>query len=267
MGRVLLVFDRKHHAEKALKILHPEHCDKRWLTARFIREANATKMLDHPGVVKFHGAYNRDGQLFYTMEYVPGKNLRVYLAKAGRLSLGSAVRILCLLARALDYTHRFTIHRDISPENIMVVPDGSVRLIDFGLTRLNNDEENLTIAGTSLGKIEYHAPEQDVDASTVDGRADIYPLGIMLFEMLTGERPDGDLRVTRFRPELPRLCDEVVRLTLARNPDERFHTAHAFHDALLGAYEESKRGPRRRSWFSFEGLGRLLGRVRRRRPR
>lgn len=241
MGRVFLVHDRKDGREKALKMLHPEHMGKDWLTARFIREAKVTRLLDHPGVVKLYGAYRRNGTLFYTMEYVPGKNLRAYLGKTGTLNFASTVHILCLVARALDYTHQFAIHRDLSPENIMVVPDGSIRIIDFGLTRLNNDEERLTLSGTGLGKIQYHAPEQDIDASKVDTRADVFPLGVMMHEMLTGQRPDPDVPVSVLRPGIPAACDDLLRETLAEDPEGRLPTARAFHDRLLAIYEESRR--------------------------
>ena len=241
MGTVYLVHDRKHKREMALKTLHRELLDKPWVTARFFREAKATRMLDHPGVVKIYGTYKSAEDLFYTMEYVRGKNLRSYMHKVGRLELSSVVHVLGMLSRALDYTHRFTIHRDVSPENIMVRKDGAIKLIDFGLARLNDDEEELTIAGTGLGKAQYHAPEQGIDASTCDHRADVYPLGVMFFELLTHKRPDGELRLTKLVPQLPPSCDGLVLNALAENPDERFPSAKAFHDALLAVYEDSKR--------------------------
>ena len=240
MGTVYLVHDRKHKRKMALKTLHRELLDKPWVTARFIREAKATRLLDHPGVVKIFGTYRSDEDLYYTMEYIRGRNLRSYLHKVGHLELSGAVHVLGMLSRALDYTHRFTIHRDISPENVMVQPDGVIKLIDFGLARLNDDEEELTIAETGLGKAQYHAPEQGTDASTCDNRADIYPLGVILFELLTHRRPDGELRLTKLLPKLPPSCDTLAMKTLAEDPNERFPSARAFHDALLAVYQEHK---------------------------
>jgi eukaryotic-like serine/threonine-protein kinase len=240
MGTVYLVHDRKHKRKMALKTLHRELLDKPWVTARFIREAKATRLLDHPGVVKIFGTYKNPEDLFYTMEYIRGRNLRSYLHKVGHLELSGAVHVLGMLSRALDYTHGFTIHRDISPENIMVQPDGVIKLIDFGLARLNDDEEELTIAETGLGKAQYHAPEQGTNASTCDHRADIYPLGVILFELLTHKRPDGELRLTKLLPNLPPSCDALAMRTLAEDPAERFPSAREFHNALLDVYMEHK---------------------------
>ena len=271
MGTVDLVYDHKHQREIALKKLHRDLLGKPWITARFAREARITRTLDHPGVVQLHGAYKHGDDLFYTMEFIPGRNLRSYLTKVGAMDLASVVHVLGLLARALDYTHRFTIHRDVSPENVMVMPDGAIKLIDFGLTRPNNDTDRMTLANSSLGKIEYHAPEQGLDAASVDQRADLYPLGVMFFEMLTHERPDGELHITKFRPDLPHSSDAFVRHALAKDPADRFPSARAFHDALLHLYEESKQPPeggppgRRKGFMALGKAFRALRRVLKRR--
>lgn len=167
------------------------------------------------------------------MEYVEGKSLRQSLQERGRFQMKTVVRILSLVADALEHAHRFTIHRDLSPENIMLVPDGSVRLLDFGLAKLDDNYKDLTSVGTNLGRIEYMAPEQQINASTVDVRADIYPLGIMFFELLVGRRPKFNEKITDLCPELPCEAIEFMRKTTDPDPDKRMHTVGAFRDELL----------------------------------
>jgi serine/threonine-protein kinase len=171
------------------------------------------------------------------MEYVEGKTLRRWLSEQKRLDFGSAARVLCLVADALEHAHRITIHRDLSPENIMVLADGSVRLLDFGLAKLDDKFKGLTMVGANLGKLMYMAPEQELDAAGVDHRADLYSLGVIFFEVLVGRTPLPGRKIRDFRPELPPETDDFIRRALARKPEDRFSSAREFREALLQLYK------------------------------
>jgi len=240
MGKVFLVKDTQTGRQLAMKVLRNRWMYNERVIARFTREVEALRQLDHPCISKIYDAQREGEVLFYTMEYVEGKSIREWLHQRGKLNFGSVVRVLCLVAHALEHAHRVTIHRDISPDNIMVLSDGTVRLLDFGLAKLNDAFQGLTMVGVNMGKIQYNAPEQRINAAGVDHRADIYPLGVMFFEMLTGQLPDGKHSMAELRPELPPGCDAFANKAMAANPDERFATAGEFHAALLELYNRSE---------------------------
>ncbi len=239
MGEVYLVLDHATGQEVALKTLHNKYGTSRHAVARFVREVKLARRLNHPGIVKIYDAQKWQGTLFFTMEYLHGKSLRRWLQQRPRLDFASTVRVLCLTASALEHAHRITIHRDLSPENIMLLQDGSVRLFDFGLAKLD-DQLNLTETGANLGKLKYMAPEQEMNASEVDHRADLYSLGVIFFEMLAGNTPMPGQRITDFRPDLPPEADLFLVKALAREPENRFSSAREFHDALLHLYKLDK---------------------------
>ncbi len=237
MGKVFLVHDKQSSQKLALKLMRAQYQHNQRAIARFLREVEAVRQLNHPCIVKIFDAQVEGEQLFYTMEYVDGRSVRDWLMKKGPLSFGNTVRILALIADALEHAHKITIHRDLSPDNVMVCRDGSVRLMDFGLAKLTDDQTPLTMVGANLGKIQYSAPEQRKNAAGVDKRADIYPLGIMFFEMLIGRRPQSGDKLSKLRPDLPKECDEFLDKATAYNPDERFQSAKEFRDALMDLYK------------------------------
>ena len=237
MGMVFLVNDQISHRDFALKTMLPKILDHKKAKVRFIREVNLLMQLNHPGIMRVYDARKWNDILFYVMEYVEGKSLRQSLQEEGRFPLKTVVRILSLVADALEHAHRVTIHRDLAPENIMLVPDGSVRLLDFGLAKLDDKFKDLTGAGTNLGRIEYIAPEQQMNASKVDARADIYPLGIMFFELLVGRRPKFNEKIADLCPELPYETIEFMRKTTNPDPNKRFHDVSAFRDELLRVHK------------------------------
>ena len=233
VGRVFVARDHKTGQDIALKVLHPRYASTHDGMARFAREAALVRQLDHPGIVKLHETHNWNGVLFHTMEYVRGKTLRRWLYERRQLDFGSAVRVLCLVADALQHAHRITIHRDLSPENIMVLPDGSVRLLDWGLAKLNDQFEGITASGSSLGKFMYMAPEQELDAASVDYRADLYSLGVVFFEILVGRPPLSGRKICDFCPHLPPETDDFLQKALARKPEDRFSSAYEMRGAML----------------------------------
>jgi len=268
MGMVYLAKDHLTDHQIAFKTLLPEYASNRRAVQRFIQEVNAVRRLDHPCIVKIYDARQLDNLLYYTMEYVEGKSLREWMQRKKRFGLGSTVRVLSLLANALEHAHEYTIHRDISPENVMVMANGNVKLLDFGLAKLTDATSSFTRIGVSLGKIQYSSPEQRLDAKNVDQRADIYSLGVMFYEMLSRQLPKGDPEeLTSLVPELPPECDSFVAKAMAENPDDRFSNAKEFRQALARLYEISKmdrgavRAQARANHAQSNGRA-LIGRVR-----
>lgn len=247
MGMVYHAHDWKLQRDVALKTLLPKYARNSQAVRRFNREVAAAQQLDHPCVVKIFDARKHENTLFYTMEYLDGKSLRdLMIAREQRgqhMGLGSTVRVLCLICHALEHAHLYTIHRDVSPENVMVLPNGDVKLLDFGLAKLTTIDADLTRIGISLGKIQYGAPEQREDAKNVDLRADIYSLGIMLYEMLSGKFPLGGKKLTELAKELPPECDTIISMSTANNPADRYSSAKEFRIALQTMYQRMNGDP------------------------
>jgi serine/threonine-protein kinase len=202
-----------------------------------MREVETAQQLDHKCIIKMYECQQVEGLLFYTMEYIEGISLFHWMHKRGKMGLGSVVRVLSLLCHALEHAHTITIHRDISPDNVMVLKDGSIKLMDFGLAKLTNVESNLTMIGVSLGKQQYMAPEQRISAADVDYRADLYSIGVMFFELLTGELPSSKNSFSALRPDLPAECDEFAKKAMAHDPAGRFQSARDMREALMYLYK------------------------------
>ncbi|MBI2421788.1 MAG: serine/threonine protein kinase [Candidatus Hydrogenedentes bacterium] len=244
-GEVFLVHDTHSGREVALKRLWHEHLSKPRITARFAREVQITRKMDHPAIVKVRDAAHDGEDLFFTMDVVDGVNLRTWMYMHGRSSVEAAVRVAGMAARALDHGHRHTIHRDVSPENIMVSPSGAITLIDFGLAKRHGCTEGLTIVNTPLGRREYSAPEQERNASSVNLGADLYPLGVVFYEMLTQQRTRVAQAMEAARPDVGKHFDAFLSRALAEDAGERYPSARELHDDLLGAYcryQDSKHG-------------------------
>lgn len=238
MATVYLAVDRRLDREVALKVMHPhlaEGASGADFQARFRREARAAARLTHPGLV---GVLDQgvDGETSYlAMEYVDGSNLRRRLTEEGPLSVDDALRTTEAVLEALSVAHRAgLVHRDIKPENVLIAQDGRVKVADFGLARAVT-EATYTATGTVLGTVAYLAPEL-VARGASDARTDVYAVGILLFEMLTGTQPytgttpiqvayqhvHSDIPAPSERvPWLPTEIDELVESLAAREPDER----------------------------------------------
>jgi TolB-like protein/Flp pilus assembly protein TadD len=257
MATVYLAQDLRHDRPVALKVLHPELAHALG-PERFLQEIKLAARLQHPhilGVLDSGEASTGEsggGRLWFTMPYVDGESLRDRLRRERQLPLEDALRITTEVALALDFAHRHgVIHRDVKPENILLC-DGQALVADFGIGRalgMSAPGEGLTETGVVVGTPAYMAPEQAAGERTLDGRTDIYSLGVVLYELLAGEPPhtgptmqavlarrfSGELpRVRQFRPSVPEQIEQALQKALALVPADRFATAAAFARALSG---------------------------------
>jgi serine/threonine protein kinase len=246
---VYLVIDHALGREVALKVIRASYAHGDEALARLQREARLVAQLQHPNIVKLYGTRQfPDGSMVLLMEHVAGRNLKELLREKGRLPVGRAVAIMRDVASALAYAHRRRIvHRDVKPENIYIDDEvGMARLADFGVARPWDRDTRLTLPGESLGTPAYMSPEQ-IDNAEVDGRSDVYSLGMVGYEMLAGEHPwDGenlysvifkqkneDLPpLSERRPGVPRVLVETLERALHKDPDQRWESADAFLEQL-----------------------------------
>ncbi len=235
MGRIYRVFDKVLGEEVALKTLLPDHTGDKVILDRFFNEAKIARSLSHPSIVRVHDI-GRAGEVVYiSMELLKGKSLRQMLDQVPpgqRLPIAGILRMFDALCAALDYAHRFTIHRDIKPENVMILENGSVKLMDFGISKLMSNP-NITSASLVMGTPHYMAPEQLKNTSTVDARADIYSVGVMLYEVLTGDRPAGLAKpASNIRGEVPAALDPIIERCCQLDPAKRFQNAEELRAVL-----------------------------------
>jgi len=248
----------------ALKLLVPALAGDPEFRARFLREMRVAAAIDHPNIVPIYRAGEDRGLLYLAMRYVHAADLRGVLAAEGRLEPGRALAILDQVAKALDAAHaRGLVHRDVKPGNILLAPpvlDGDpehVYLVDFGLARFDLDDRSLGGAGSFLGTPRYAAPEQAA-GRPVDGRADGYALGCVLYECLTGQPPfpggSGEAvllahleaippRVTTLRPDLPPVIDQVIARAMAKATADRYPSCRALLTAARQALTPTRRAP------------------------
>jgi tRNA A-37 threonylcarbamoyl transferase component Bud32/tetratricopeptide (TPR) repeat protein len=237
MALVYLAWDRQHDCEVALKVLRPE-LSASLGPARFLQEIKTAARLRHPYIRKLHDSGQAGDLLYYTMPYVEGESLRERLQREGQLPVADALRIAREVAEALHHAHaKGIVHRDIKPENILF-EGGHALVSDFGIAlAISEADSRNTGSGVVLGTLEYMSPEQASGKSELDSRTDIYSLGLVLYEMLTGQVPRLDVDGTaktleRLRPEVATRVSEVVKHALASNPDDRYANAGDFADAL-----------------------------------
>ncbi len=235
MGAVYHVKDRHLGLEKALKVMLPSLLASETARQRFRSEVAISQQLSHDNIVRVHdlAADKRRGFYFFTMEYVEGKTLhRVLQERGGRLPVDEALDITRQLCDALEYAHQNTIHRDLKPQNIMIRPDGAIKVLDFGLAKLMSPGR-LTKSSMALGTAYYQAPEQSIHLRELDARADIYSLGVVLYQMLTGEIPVGAVGLpSRVAAGVPKSLDSVVMCCLQPRAEDRYESAAALRDAL-----------------------------------
>lgn len=257
MSNVFLTEDVRSGRVVALKLLAPRVVADETHRLRLLREAHAVASLKHPNITRLYEADQFQDQPYIAMEYVEGESVSDRLA-SGAFPLAEAVWIAAEVASALVAAHAAGIvHRDIKPSNIILQPDGHVKVMDFGLAKFDavEDEQdtedtgqmrNLTARGTILGTVHYMCPEQ-AHGDSVDNRGDIFSLGVVLYEMLTGLAPFRGAQTftvlkliiqaspepsTIYRPDVPPELDAIVRKAMAKFPADRFQSAAEMESAL-----------------------------------
>lgn len=245
----------------AIKILHPHLTGDEDFEARFRREARAVAALEHPNILRVYDFDTQEGVAFLVMEYLEGttlkERLRDLVGQGGRMDLKEVGRIVCALADALDHAHRQgVVHRDIKPSNVIITANARPVLTDFGIARMV-DSTVITESGGTLGTPAYMSPEQG-KGEPGDARSDIYALGVMLYQLCTGQLPfDADTpyaiilkHITAplppprtVRPDLPEVIERVILKALAKNPNDRFQAAGELNRALHDAIELGQAAP------------------------
>jgi serine/threonine protein kinase len=267
MGEVWRATDAQLDREVAIKVLPEKVASDAETLERFRREAKAIAALNHPNIVTIHSVEQADGVHFLSMEMVEGKSLDRMLSASG-FDLESLLDVAIQIADALASAHeKGVVHRDLKPANVMVTSDGRVKVLDFGLAKLAQQEEGeetqlMTQAGMVLGTVPCMSPEQ-VQAKTVDQRSDIFSLGIVLYEMATGERPfrgDNPASVisavlkehppvlTAVKRELPNHLGRIVRRCLEKDPERRYQSTKDLRNDLKGLRDELTSGELWPAW-------------------
>jgi Tol biopolymer transport system component len=250
MATVYLARDVRHSRRVALKVLRPD-LGAVLGVERFLSEIRVTANLQHPNLLPLFDSGDAEGLLFYVMPYIAGESLRSKLTREKQLPVDEAIHIATAVASALDYAHRHgVIHRDLKPQNILL-HEGQPLVADFGIALAVSvaGGDRITQTGLSLGTPQYMSPEQAPGDRVIDGRTDVYSLGAVTYEMLTGEPPHTgstgqaiiarilteqvrSIRVTR--ASVPEHVDAAVMRALEKLPADRWHTAHDFAEALTG---------------------------------
>jgi eukaryotic-like serine/threonine-protein kinase len=222
---------------------------------RFRTEARSAARLQHPNIVSVYDS-DRDGDIaFLVMEYIQGDDLKHHLDKGIRYSLEQSLKMIRDLLSALDYAHKQGIvHRDVKPANLLIEPGGRVKLTDFGVARIQDSGEATRTQGSMVGTLKYMSPEQ-VQGQKIDSRADLFSVGVVLYQLLTDKRPfdgDNDFSIihqiightpappSSFNARLPSAIDAVVARSLAKDRDQRFATARDFATALQSAIRRAE---------------------------
>jgi len=264
MGRLLLALDTRLQRRVVLKFLSDHLREDESARRRFERESNALAALNHPNIVTIHAVEELEGRLFLVMEWIEGAPLNELLLRDG-LPLERCLEVMLPVTLAVAAAHRAGIvHRDLKPGNVMVRSDGVIKVVDFGLAKMEQQtvvgpapkESAVTRQGIVVGTIPYMSPEQ-LEASPADTRSDVFALGVMLFEIVTGRLPfpgasdasiasailrDQPPRLPVLKAELPAELDAIVQRCLSKEPAQRFQDAAAVHVALTALQRQSQTG-------------------------
>jgi tRNA A-37 threonylcarbamoyl transferase component Bud32 len=270
MGSVYKGIDTMLDRDVAIKALRPELVSQTSIVERFRKEAVTLAKLNHPNIATLYQLIREGNELYMVLEYVKGESLDEILRRRGWLETDEFIPVFCQILDGIDHAHELgIIHRDIKPGNMMLTETGQLKVLDFGIARLLGSSR-MTRAGNIIGTLEYMAPEQ-VRGLETDARSDIYALGMMLYEVLTGRAPfdtENEFELMKLqtetlpepprslKPAIPEAVDEAIMRSVQKDPDQRFQTAGDFREAFLDA-GFAGRGAMRRP--TGPGLGRGAG--------
>ena len=256
MSSVYRAHDRLLDRKVALKILHAHYGTDDTYVARFRHEARAVAALSHPNIVTVIDRGDQDGRQFIVFEYVEGENLK-RLVERGPAPITTVLELGLQIARGLSFAHQHgLVHRDVKPQNVLLNGSGEAKVTDFGIARSMSVQHGMTQTGTVLGTSDYIAPEQ-AQGRPVDEQSDVYSLGVVLFELLTGKVPfpgenfvavamrhinEPPPSVRDLRPEVSPSLDAAVRRAMAKEPGDRFPTMRAFCEELDACLAEVRGG-------------------------
>jgi len=275
MSQVFLARHRFHGGLVAIKVLAEHLADDPSIVSRFQREARMTASLgNHPNIVPVFDIGEGNGLYFLVMQFIPGEDLAHYLKREGRLTLPQAANVVAQVAEALSCAEtKRIVHRDLKPANMLLDENGRIKLLDFGISRIADLSDGLTRPGESMGTPYYMSPEQ-IRGETCDIRSDLYSLGVVFFELLTGKRP-FDLESTVgiqmahlstvapslqiYDPELPAACDVIVQRLLAKLPEDRYQSTAELLSTLVAHGASPNAGELRPAVET--GLSELIARV------
>src|SRR3954453_23727860 len=254
MGVVYLARILALNRRVALKLIAPDLAADEGFRERFKQESMTAASIDHPNVIPIYHAGEEGGQLYITMLYVEGTDLRALIAQRGKLDPALAAQLISQTAAALDAAHaRGLVHRDVKPANVLISGDGEYHayLTDFGLTKHAESQSGMTKTGMFVGTLDYIAPEQ-LQGKQLDARADVYALGCVLYQTLTGNVPyprdtepakiwahmsEPPPSVTQQRADVPPQFEQIVNRAMAKDPNERYLSAGDLGRASLAASE------------------------------
>jgi serine/threonine protein kinase len=247
MGSVFKGVDLMLEREVAIKMLRPELAQQPNVVERFRTEAVTLAKLNHPNVATLHSFFRQGEDFFMVMEFVRGETLDDLIKTQGAMQCDRAVELFCMALEGIDHAHKMgIIHRDIKPANMMLTETGSIKVMDFGIARVLGTDR-LTKVGHLIGTVEYMSPEQ-VRGEETDARSDIYSLGILLYEMLTGRVPfnstseyelmrcqieDAPTPPRTFAPQMPLAVEQGIMRALAKNREARYQSASEFRETLI----------------------------------
>lgn len=259
MANVYLAHDTILDRDVAVKILRGDLADDEKFVRRFQREAISASSLSHPNIVEMYDVGEDDGQYYIVMEYVEGKTLKSLVKRRGALTLPEVIDIMLQLTSAVACAHdSYIIHRDIKPQNVLIKEDGTVKITDFGIAMALNSNE-LTQTNSVMGSVHYLPPEQ-ANGSGATIKSDIYSLGILMFELLTGKLPfKGDnaveIAIKQMREKIPSVCEinpdipqsieNIILKACAKNPKNRYDNVLEMHDDIKTALDEERKDEKR----------------------
>src|SRR5262245_14546825 len=248
MGTVYKAVDETLDREVAIKVLNPDLTDDAVLK-RFRAEAVTLAKLNHPGIATIYELHHQADDLLMVMEFVRGETLHDLSDRLGPLNPPQAAHLCMQVLAALAHAHRGgVVHRDLKPANVMITDGGSIKVMDFGIARVLGSE-HFTHGGYMMGTPAYMAPEQ-VLGREIDGRADLYSVGVLFYRLLSGRLPfnadtaismvqmqisEAPTPIVTFRPDLPAWCTSIIEKALAKSPSDRFQSAEEFRSALMAA--------------------------------